>query len=491
MKREVASADRRALTGFAVIFLVAASSLPARAASLQFSIKESRAFAYKASLQRDIVRNLPPTCDPADDPYGCDEGRYNHKPNCPGGLEIGPRGKIPNPNPPTGVDPTEGGAGDDTGGTEPPQSSPVRLNHIVTSGSLSHLGGAVKEASGFASQSYIDLSGRLEPEAHTESVAFSPNKAAWEERCWPKQENPEDANDYVHVMSRSDESVATKHLSECFKRGCTFEAPTPGTFGASAELARSTVDLAKEGTKVVAELSAIVEDLSYGDGAFTVESIETHVSISSDGTPQRLRWSVTSTASGARAGGQPIALPPGQVISLPGFSVGVAAPYVDAPADGSRLTMIAPGLMIAHEEQAAFFGGAEFYGSFGEAAAQGFNPAPQIDESATGSSDVSGFEGGVAVGGSGVSVGGPGLSGGVALSNDPSSTPLAAEGTSELLVYRQATGRGAVAGLLALGLFGWLLILGRWLQRFSWGRRILLAQPFRLIDWIYRAFVKT
>lgn len=464
---------------------------PASAApAFQFSIKEARAFSYKASLHRDVVRNLPPTCDPAEDPYECDEGRYNHKPNCPDKLELGRKGKLPRDEIPPQVTPTEGGAGDETGGEKPPQSSPVRFNEILALGSLSHLGGAVKEAAGLASEQYIELSGRGEPESHTESDGFSTNKPSWEERCWPKQENADDANDYVHTMSRSFESLITEHVAECFRRGCAFQAPTPGTFGATAEKGRSIVSLSEAGSQVKAEMSARVEDLNYGDGAFTVESIETHVKVSSDGTAQRLRWSVTSTASGAEFGGQPVTLPPGQIVSLPGFSAGVAAPYVKAEGDGSKLTVVAPGLMIAHDEQAVFFGGAELYGSFGELASESANLPPTIDPNVTEvSGSPGGFGGGVAVGSSGVSLGGPGLSGGIALGTE-SGEPVASGETQEVLVYEQATGRGAVAGILAVGLMGWFLLWGRWLQRYPWGRRLIMLQPFRMIDWLYRAFVK-
>jgi len=481
--------------GAAVLLAMAAAMVwtPVHAAtSLQFSIKDARAYSYKVSLHRDVVRNLPPTCDPATDPYECDEGRYNHKPNCPKGIELGREGKLPKTEPPPDVTPTEGGAGDETGGTKPPQSSPVRLNEILALGSLSHLGGAVKEATGLASEQYIELSGRGEPESHTESDGFSPNKPSWEERCFPEQENEEDANDYVHTMSRSFGNISTQHLAECFKRGCAFQAPTPGTFGATAEKGRSVVSLAEDGSQLRADLSAKVEDLNYGDGAFTVESIETHVKISSDGTPQRLRWSVTSTASGAELGGQPVTLPPGQVVSVPGLSVGVAAPYVEASADGGQLTLVAPGLMIAQDEQAAFFGGAEFYGSFGEFADTSFGGPPTIDPGAQVSSGSdTGFDSGVALGSSGVSVGGPGLSGGVAIgTTSEGDDPVAAGETSEILVYEQATGRGAVAGILAVGMIGWFLLITRWVQRFPWGRRLIALQPFRLIDWLYRSFVK-
>ncbi len=45
--------------------------------------------------------------------------------------------------------------------------------------------------------------------------------------------------------------------------------------------------------------------------------------------------------------------------------------------------------------------------------------------------------------------------------------------------------------LLALALLAVLLLLVRWIGRFSWGRRLYRVQPFRALDWLYRAFVKT
>ena len=51
--------------------------------------------------------------------------------------------------------------------------------------------------------------------------------------------------------------------------------------------------------------------------------------------------------------------------------------------------------------------------------------------------------------------------------------------------------RGAVAGIIALGILGWALLLGRWLQRFGWGHKLNRMQPFRTVDWLYRAFVKS
>jgi hypothetical protein len=474
------------MLGLAFVGLLAFS---AKGAAPSYSVKEGRAYAYKVSLDEDVFENIP-ACNPDEDPYKCDYSRYNHKPNCPQKMEIGRAGKAVRPQPPPDVKPTSGGAGDGAGSEPakeaPPQSSPVRFNRIISSAAVSHLFD-IREASGFAGQTWVDLSGVRDPEAFSQTNAFS-QQAKWEERCYPR-EQAEAKDSYAHVLSRSEKRIETYHLSECNKRACTFEAPTPGTVGASAERARSIVHLFEEDGEVRGIISSVVEDLSYGDGAFTVDSLRTFARFSSDGTQGGLEWSVASTASGAKLGGQPISLPPGEMVSLPGFSVGVAAPYVDAPKDGSRLTIVAAGLTIAHEKQAQFFGGAELYASFGESV--GFGPLGGVGPSDIGGGGGLDFGGGKDLGGSGsISLGGGGAGGGarIPIADNP---PVASGPAEELLIYRVATGRGAAASIVALGMIMALLLGGRWMQRFAWGRRMTRLQPFKAIDWIYRAFVKT
>ena len=253
--------------------------------SVSFSIKEARTYAYKVSLIKEIIENAP-KCDPEDDPeYECDEGQYNHEPNCPEDIAIGPKGKLPKLKPPEGITPIEGGAGDATGGERPPASSPVRLNELIALGSASHFG-PVGEAAGYASKAYVDLSGRDDPEQHTESDAFSSNKADYEERCWP-EEAAEGGNDFSHLFSRSFDDVETYHYAECFRRGCQWGGL--GNFGADAERARSVTHLFERDGRINIRMSAFIEDLNYGSGALTVEAIETYVNVSSDGTPAELK----------------------------------------------------------------------------------------------------------------------------------------------------------------------------------------------------------
>jgi hypothetical protein len=470
--------------------LVAPAPASGEEQELAYSIKEARSYFAKVSLDEDVFENIP-ACDPETHKYECDYSRYNHKPNCPNKLEIGATGKAPEPKAPPEIEAEKGGAGDGAGGApvpeQPAQSSPVRLNHYIVSGAVGHAPG-LEEAQGFGAKQWVDLSGVREPEAFTLSNAFT-NEPKWEERCYPKDQA--EANDsYAHVMSRSRRSIETQHMSECNKRACTFEAPTPGTLGATAEKARMLLHLDEVDGKVVGRLSAVIEDLNYGDGALTVEYLHSYARFESDGTPLGLKWEVASTASGAKLGGQPITLPQGEMVSVPGFSVGIAAPYVEAPEDGKKLTIIAAGLTIAHEKQAVFFGGLETYAGFGETAGlPTFGPPTPTGGGGLGPSNLGG--GGVDLGSGGLSLGSGGfapIAGPTASDTEP---PVAAGPESEILVYRVSTGIGAVPLIIVLTGVSLFLLWGRWLQRFPWGRRMYRLQPFKAIDWIYRAFVKT
>lgn len=322
------------------------------ASKLSYSIKEARAYAYKASLRKEVIEALP-ECDPEEDPYECDEGRYNHKKNCPKSIAIGENGNAPKAKPPPEADPAEGGAGDHAGPEEsPPQSFPVRINRLLSLGKLSNVSG-LKEAGGLASSLFVDLSGRAQPEAHTQSEAFS-NLPDYEERCHPENAEGEvNENAYEHFLSRSRGRPATYHLAECFQRQCQFG------LGFNAERARTILDLREHSGRIVGRLKAFVEGLTYGRESFEVDTLLTHVVFATDGTKLGLEWRAVTTASGAKIGGRPVTLPPGETVAGPGFSVGVAEPYVEAAKNGGKLTIIAPGLHFGSTEQSAFFGGAE------------------------------------------------------------------------------------------------------------------------------------
>ena len=458
---------------------------------LRYTVAEARAYSYRVSLRKEVIeaaRNAEP-CDPATDPYECDTTPYEHEPNCPPPIALGASGEAPEPSPPKGTQPTEGGADATAGaGVEPTMASSITLNELVAIGRLGRAGEVV-ESAGLASDSYVDLSGRQEPAQHTESDIL-PGVANVEERCLV--EDPS-LRSYRHYLSRSAEKTpATYHLAECFKDDCTFDRLL---FSAETVEARSIVDLREQNGKVLGRLEAMFQDASWGGGAFTIDSLHTTVSFESDGTPGGLTWSVHTSVAGAELGGRAITLPTGQMIGNEELQVGVAAPYVSAAADGSALRIVAPGLAIASREQTVFLAGAEVDATFGRSAR-----APSLGvgggTSDTASSTTDGSAGtdvapGGAIGGGGgggVDGGGGSASGG---GGDVAAAPAAATPAERVSISRFSTGGLGVATILLFGLFAALWILFRWLGQFPEAREIYRLPPFNLMDRFYRAFLKS
>lgn len=449
-----------------------------------YSVKEARAYAYKASLSKEVVEPIPKCKPEEDEEYRCTD--HNHKPNCPTKIEIGPKGKAPMPKPPKGIEPITGGAGEGGPAEEPPpQSSAIRLNRYLSLGKLTRLF-AVKESGGMASQIYTDQSGRSQPAAHTISEGFNDNIRRWEERCYWNGDSRGDVDSYEHYLSRSARGPDTYHLAECIGRQCNFG------LGINAERAREIVLLKEAKGKVVGSLHSFVEGLNFGGSeGLTIDSVETYVRFETDGTEAGLRWSVASTASDAEIGGNPVPLPAGGTVQLGGHSVGMAEPYVDAAPDGGSLTIVAPGVHFGSDQQSAFFGGAEVYMSMGQEVDSGVAGIPEVDG---GGEDISAGSADLDAGaGNGVGTGVTDILGGSLSGGDDgqAEAPVAAGDPGALLVFEKATGVGAVAIIVALGGFCWFLLLTRWLQRYPWGRRMIRRQPFHLIDWVYRAFIKT
>ena len=455
------------------------SAAAAAEAQLTYSVKEARAYAVKGSLSKEVIEAAP-KCKPEEDKqYACTD--HNHKPNCPKSIEIGEKGKVPMPAPPKGVEPESGRAGEGIGEGPPPQSSPVRLNRLLSLSKISHLFD-VKEAGGLASSIYTDNSGRSEPEAHTVSEGYSSSVRDWEERCY-WHDGSEDESSYEHFLSRSGTGPDTYHLAECVGRQCQV------SLGINAERAQQIVYMKETNGKVTGTIGSVVEGLTFGGGSFTVESVTTYLRFESDGTEPGLKWEVASRASDAQLGGNAIPLPPGDTVSGPGFSVGMSEPFVEAAPDGTTLTIVAPGLHVGSEQQAALFGGAEVYMSASRQTEDEFieDQEELIEEGDSGST----FDGGDF--GSGSTDFGGGTSDfdtGVTPAEEGEPT-LATEETGELLIFEKATGVGAVAVIVALGGFCWFLLLSRWLQRYAWGTKLTRFQPFKFFDWMYRAFVKS
>ena len=445
---------------------------------LTYSVKEARAYAAKGSLMKEVIEAAP-KCKPEEDQqYACTD--HNHKPNCPKSIEIGPTGKVPEPAPPKGVEPQTGRAGEGIGDKAPPQSSPVRINRLLSLAKISHLFD-VKEAGGLASSIYTDNSGRSEPEAHAVSEGFSNSIRSWEERCyWHDGTENEDA--YEHFLSRSGNGPDTYHLSECVGRQCQMSA------GINIERARQIIHMTERNGKLFGAISSEVHGINLG-GQITIESVTSYIAFETDGTEVGLKWEVASRASEPELAGNPIPLPPGDTVQGSGYSVGVSEPFVEAAPDGGTLTVIAPGLHVGSDQQAALLGGAELYMSAGRQASTEFESPDDLD---TDDSSVFNDDGSF-----NSSLGAGGLSGSTAGFDDgfgqDAGEPgtLAAGETGEVLIFEKATGIGAVAIIVALGGFCWVLLLSRWLQRYTWGQKLTKMQPFKFFDWMYRAFVKT
>jgi hypothetical protein len=455
----------RAVAAVGAAFLLF-GGLPAASASppplvLTYSIKEARAYAFKVSLSKQELQLIPP-CDPSTDPYKCDTSQYEHKPNCPPQIALGRTKPGPIPEPASQSIVVTGGAGNHLG-EEPNQSSPVRLNRLLSLGRLGH-SGSFPSAGGFASDQYVDLNGRQTPEAHTQSEAFS-NLPDYEERCNPVPQNA--SSSYQHFLSRSGDGPATYHLSECFGSQCTMGA------GISVEHALSVVDLHEKDGVVSATIESELQGLDLVPGTVGADLLSTYISVRSDGTPSGLKWSVATTLVGLNVAGQKVAPPSaGNTIPVGPLTIGIVPPFVLPTDNGHVLSIVAPGLSVMSDAQSVFLGGAELYGSFNREPNSAFNPVP-----------------------SGI-VPLPPVQPVVlpsAIAPPPLVTPsipaVPMEAVFAIKMYD--TGQVAIAAILAAGLAALLLVLARWSRRWAWGRRLCRAQPLKGIDWLYRAFVKT
>ena len=478
------------------LMALAAPPLPVAAApkpsdkALRYTVREARAYAYRVTLRKEVIegaRQAEP-CDPAEDPYQCDTTRYEHEPNCPQQLTVGPKGKAPDVRPVPGAEPIEGGAGASEGtGAEPPTASPVTLNELVSLGHLGHIGGLV-EAGGLASDSYVDLSGRQEPTMHTESDVV-PGLPGYEERCL--DEDPSH-NSYRHFLSRTAGTPETYHLAECRKDDCTFDRLT---FSAQDVMARTIVHMKEEGGKIIGKVQATFHDAAWGGGAFAVDSVDTILTFESDGTAEGLKWSVGTTAKGARLGGTPVTLPSGRLVGTADLQVGVSAPYVSAAEDGSSLRIVAPGVVVASREQTAWFGGAEVDATFGRSspagAAGGAGAGSGEGGSAAGGSTGASAAGGASGASAGEAVGtaGTGPGGGAGGEPIPSATPVAGS-PATVSVERFQTDLPFVL-IIGGGLLAALWIVTRWMRQFPLGSALTYYPPFSLIDRLYRTFAKS
>lgn len=502
---------RRALA--AGLLLVFASLVPLTVAvaaepELFYAFKEAKAYGYKISVTKEAIEaaraqsnsykqckatfNNPNCekirpCDPATDVYQCDSYQYNHTPNCPPALALGLFKEGPQPvKPPGGVERT-GGAGINAGNatTDPHPANPVKINELLASGiSLTRIASSL-QSGGMSSDTYVDLDGRANSEAHTETDGFIPNKPSYEERCWSGTNPPSpfgdggpsviDPADMVHILSRSTQTPRSYQMTECFGSQCS---QSESIFGRpSANHALMVSDMFEAGGKVHGRLMSVVSGASFGAGQATADNIATYAAFESDGTAKGLKWTVVTVATGVKLAGQPVSPQVGgPAVGGPGGTfVGVAGPYVNALADGSKITIIAPGFFYGTEQQTTYAAGAELRASMGRAVSQGtFTP---VNEPGTIRLLIPGVTGFTVPGETEAPVV-------VELAPpEPSDPTISIREVSGSILPTVSIFSGAALALL--------LMLSGWVQRFGWGKRIFALQPLRSFVWIYRAFVRT
>jgi hypothetical protein len=440
--------------------LLLAGSARAADTQIAYSVSEVRAYGFKVSLSKQVIEQLP-ACNPDTDPYKCDTSQYEHAPNCPPSVALGRTKPGPLPEPADQTIAKSGGAGDLVG-APPEQASPIRLNRLLSVGRLSRSGSFVG-AGGFSSDQFVDLSGRRTPTAHTQSEASS-NLSDVEERCYPVGDfNP---SSYEHFLTRSASMPSTYNLSECFGSQCTFGA------GISVERAISVVDVHEDHGVVIAKAQSTLLGLDVVPGVLKIDALSSFLSVQSDGTREGLKWTVASTLTGVTLAGQKMALPLTQSLPVGDFTIGLAQPYVHPSEDGHVLRIMSPGLGVASDTQSIFLAGTEISATFDRAPVGKISlpPLPALPPLAPPPTFVPGSPGSQA---------------------PPGVVSPAQQIPAQFAIRMYDTGGGTLAGIFAAGIVGLIVLFARWSQRWPWGRRLTRMQPFKGIDWLYRAFVKT
>jgi hypothetical protein len=511
----------RRLLSVSVLGLIFASlaSSPAMAEEktvLAYSIKEARASLWQIHYpQSTFVTEKYSPCIAADDEnYGCDRTRYNQTPGSCQDAALGRTKEAPEtPRP----EDAEGGVTDDGGmgaASEWPRPNPVTVVHGLASGHMA----STPESGGFASMYYVDNSGRRETEAHVESDAFVGNRNTYEERCAVVDAFSEtgmyDGPFNAHMLSRANE-VSTYNMSAF----TTMEAAAPG----GSKEGVSIVKLWEAEGRIHGVLTSTVRGANLADGAIIIDAVRSVISFSSDGTEKGLVAIAKTEALGLHIGGSKVAsLDAGQIIPLGADAfLGVVRPVVQVADKGHRVTIRAPGVFLAasktgldsipipedpiqdYEEidalraqicnglgttdppcsltlggklksdQVVFVAGAILDAGVGRVPPSSFLPQlptiplppipsivpPPITPPVIGPSIVP----------------------------PASSQPVA---LPRFEVRSLAGSPWPAAVIVALGMLGFLMIIGRWTTRFGWARALSRYPPFPAFGWAYRAFLK-
>ena len=509
-----------------MIFAELASS-PAMAEEktvLTYSIKEARASLWQIHYPQStfVTEKYSPCIAEDDENYGCDRTRYNQTPNsCPQDVALGRTKEAPETPKPEDA---EGGVTDDGGvgaAGEWPRGNPVTVVHGLASGHMA----STPEAGGFASMYYVDNSGRRETEAHVESDAFVGNRSNYEERCAVVDAFSEtgmyDGPFNAHMLSRANDA-STYNMSAF----TTMEAEAPGGSKESV----SIVKLWEAGGRIHGVLTSTVRGANLADGAIVIDAVRSVISFSSDGTEKGLVAIAKTEALGLTIGGTKVAsLEAGQIVPLGADAfLGVIRPVVQVADEGHRVTIRAPGVFLAAKTMLNQicvpedpFNGSPFasigYGS-PCSPIDPFDGQSPFPESLAGNLTL----GGKFFGDQVVYVAGAILNAGVGRVPassflpelptipippipsfvpppitppvvGPSVIPPAPAQPVALPRFEVRSLAGSpwpAAAIVAMGMLGFLMIIGRWTTRFGWARALSRYPPFPAFGWAYRAFLK-
>ena len=507
-----------ATTVLALMFaglIAAPASAAAPATVLNYSVRDARAFLWQIAYpQSTFVSEKYFPCDPKADMYGCDRGRYAKPDPAACGAQVLGRTKEA-PETPTeqeaadGVGPTtaEGKASDW------PLGNPVTVIHGLAMGRI----GSSPEAGGLASMYYVDQSGRRETEAHVESDAYVSNRNDYEERCADVDASLE-SNYYpeplaAHMLSRATQVPSVYSMS-------SFTAPATKPLGLNGlpdglssyppDVPKEDISIVKlwqEGGRVHGVLTSTVRAFKLAD-QITVDLVRSVISFSSDGTKAGLVARAKTEALGVTIAGTKLAsVEANNVIPLGDNSFfGVTSPVVQASPDGSQVSIHAPGVFLAANTP--------------------LNQLPIPEDPLNMDPVPQQFRGQLTLGGrlfaqQVVYVAGAILDAGAdripafELPQIPIPKPIAVPPIvtppippSPSIVpppppppsvpvalprYITRELRGSAWTLLAittLTFLGLLGVMGKWSQRFVWGRTLAKVPPFSGVGWAYRAFLK-
>jgi len=494
---------------FTVLALLFAAVLvtPAMAAEpateLNYSVRDARAFLWQIAYpQSTFISEKYGPCDPSMDMYGCDRGRYAKSDPASCGSQVLGRTKEA-PETATAQEAADGVGPTTADGTAAdwPIGNPVTVIHGLAMGRL----GSSPESGGLASMYYVDQSGRRETEAHVESDGYVSNRNDYEERCAKVDAALEST--YLpfpiaaHMLSRATQQPAVYSMSSF----TTSEASTYPPDVPKEDV--SIVKLWQEGGRVHGLLSSTVRAFRVAD-QITVDAVRSVISFSSDGTKAGLVAKAKTEALGVTIGGTKLpSLADNSIVPLGNNSfLGVVSPVVQATPDGTQVTIRAPGLFLAANTP--------------------LDQLPIPEDPLNMDPVPAQFRGQLTLGGrlfaqQVVYVAGALLDAGAsripALELPPipipKSIPLPPVLTPPLppppsilpppppppsvpvalprYITRELRGSAwtllAISTLTILGLLG---VMGKWSQRFVWGRSLAKVPPFNGVGWAYRAFLK-